>query len=350
MMLSYTVHVADGSPAAPASPPLGASCPACSTSVGSCGGPDRRMRTVSLASVFLMAAAALCAAQPTRPAVAAPAGQDSPLPSSSAAPLDLNTIDPLTFKAMAARLPKGLAPKIDGRMTDAAWALASPAGNFYPAGTRPGAVDRAHGVPRALRRPEDLLRDLGLRLGSRGIIASEMKRDSGLNKGDRIAIVIDTFNDRRNGFYFATNPLGAEKDAQYTDNARVRNNDWNAVWECRTSVDDHGLVRGDRHSAQPAAVQERRPAKRPGASTSRAPSSARTKSPTGCRTRGCRPPTASPTCRTRACSWACGPAPAATAGVRAVHGAAGGQGLRHGTTTTSPTTSGSTRASALATR
>jgi hypothetical protein len=67
-----------------------------------------------------------------------------------------------------------------------------------------------------------------------------MKRDSGLTKGDRIAIVVDTFNDRRNGFYFATNPLGAEKDAQYTDNARVRNNDWNAVWECRTSIDEHG--------------------------------------------------------------------------------------------------------------
>ena len=74
----------------------------------------------------------------------------------------------------------------------------------------------------------------------RGIRASEWKRDSGLAQGDQMRIVIDTFHDRRNGFYFATNPLGALKDAQYTDNARVTNNDWNAVWECRTTIDDKG--------------------------------------------------------------------------------------------------------------
>ena len=46
-----------------------------------------------------------------------------------------------------------------------------------------------------------------------GIMASELKRDSGLQKGDQIKIIIDTFHDHRNAFYFCTNPLGAYKDS-----------------------------------------------------------------------------------------------------------------------------------------
>jgi hypothetical protein len=182
------------------------------------------MRSALLAGALVAAAAAVCAAQPPGPAR-----------------LDLNTIDPLTFKAIAARLPEGVAPNIDGRLTDAAWALAQPAGSFYQREPDPGMPSTERTEFRVLYDDRKIYFGVwAYDSDPAGIHASEMKRDSGLTKGDRIAIVIDTFNDRRNGFYFATNPLGAEKDAQYTDNARVRNNDWNAVWECRTSIDDRG--------------------------------------------------------------------------------------------------------------
>ena len=73
-----------------------------------------------------------------------------------------------------------------------------------------------------------------------GILASEMKRDAGLNKGDQLKITIDTFHDHRNAFYFSTNPLGAYKDANTVENGRTINYDWNAVWDNKTSVDDKG--------------------------------------------------------------------------------------------------------------
>ena len=175
------------------------------------------------ACVALLFAAATAAAQPPQP------------------PIDLNRIDPLTFNAIAARLPNGQAPRIDGRMNDAEWELAAPAGNFIQREPQPGHLSSERTEFRVLYDDRKIYFGLwAYDSDPHGIIASEMKRDSGLNKGDRIAIVIDTFNDRRNGFYFATNPLGAEKDAQYTDNSRMRNNDWNAVWECRTSIDEHG--------------------------------------------------------------------------------------------------------------
>ncbi len=95
-----------------------------------------------------------------------------------------------------------------------------------------------------------------------GILGSEMKRDSGLRKGDQIKIAIDTFHDHRNAYIFCTNPLGAYKDAQSVENGRTINYDWNAVWEMHTSVDEQRLVHRGAHPAQPAALH-RQPAATP---------------------------------------------------------------------------------------
>jgi len=157
------------------------------------------------------------------------------------APIDLARIDPQAFHAMAVRLPKGQAPKIDGRLDDAVWEPAPVQGNFIQREPSPGAPISERTEFRVLYDDRKIYFALwAYDSDPRGIRASEWKRDSSLAKGDQMRIVIDTFHDRRNGFYFATNPLGALKDAQYTDNARVTNNDWNAVWECRTTIDDKG--------------------------------------------------------------------------------------------------------------
>ena len=41
--------------------------------------------------------------------------------------------------------------------------------------------------------------------------------NSPLRKGDAVRIVLDTFHDHRNSFYFSTNPLGAQKDGYATE-------------------------------------------------------------------------------------------------------------------------------------
>lgn len=190
----------------------------------------------------LVLAFALCAtpgarAQPT----AAAQRRDSSALDAPAALMDVNRIDPLTFRAMAARVPDGQTPRIDGHLTDPAWDQAPASGRFIQREPHLGAPASEWTEFRVLYDDRRIYFGVwAFDADPDGIQASEMKRDSGLNKGDRIAIVIDTFFDRRNGFYFATNPLGAYKDAQYTDNARVRNNDWNAVWQCRTSRDEKG--------------------------------------------------------------------------------------------------------------
>ena len=71
-------------------------------------------------------------------------------------------------------------------------------------------------------------------------IANEMRRDTRqLRNNDTFTVFFDTFYDRRNGFNFYTNPLGARSDSQFTNEGNP-NNDWNPVWDVRTGRFDGG--------------------------------------------------------------------------------------------------------------
>ena len=72
------------------------------------------------------------------------------------------------------------------------------------------------------------------------LMAGEMRRDHmRIGWNDSLQIVLDTFYDRRNGFLFHTNPLGALYDAQVTDE-RNTNSDWNTVWWVRSRIVEGG--------------------------------------------------------------------------------------------------------------
>ncbi len=71
-------------------------------------------------------------------------------------------------------------------------------------------------------------------------VANEMRRDtSQLRQNDTFGVVFDTFYDRRNGFAFYTNPLGARADLQVMNEGDF-NSDWNPVWDVRTGRFDGG--------------------------------------------------------------------------------------------------------------
>jgi len=174
----------------------------------------------------------------TGPAWAQSAAGPSP---DEPAPIDVNAINPETFRAMALRIPDGQVVRIDGRLDEALWQQAPLNGSFIQREPR-------FAMPSSERTEFRILYDdraiyFGFWLydsNPDGIIASELKRDANLGKGDQIKIAIDTFNDKRNSYAFFTNPLGAYKDANASENGRVLNYDWNGVWEVATQVDDRG--------------------------------------------------------------------------------------------------------------
>ena len=70
-------------------------------------------------------------------------------------------------------------------------------------------------------------------------IDSDRRRDGGsISFGDHLSVMLDTFGDKRNGFYFQTNPSGAMRDAAVID--EKTNTEWNTVWKVKVGRFEHG--------------------------------------------------------------------------------------------------------------
>lgn len=65
------------------------------------------------------------------------------------------------------------------------------------------------------------------------IVATEMRRDYDLNENDYFEIIIDTYHDKRNAYYFATNSLGARLDCEVKADGKHINWEWDGIWSSK---------------------------------------------------------------------------------------------------------------------
>ena len=80
------------------------------------------------------------------------------------------------------------------------------------------------------------------------IIVSHSRRDGSLNETDCFQILLDTYNDKRNGFLFGTNPAGIEYDAQITNEGQGFfgsggggfNLNWDGSWDVKAKITEFG--------------------------------------------------------------------------------------------------------------
>ena len=71
------------------------------------------------------------------------------------------------------------------------------------------------------------------------LIANEMRRDArDLHENDNVFVLLDTYNDKRSGFFFRMNPLGAVQDRAITNSGDSMNTDWDAVVKCKSKIND----------------------------------------------------------------------------------------------------------------
>jgi len=69
--------------------------------------------------------------------------------------------------------------------------------------------------------------------------ASQLRRDADLSSDDNVRILIDSYDDRRSAFVFATNPNGVMWDAQFSGVDDLNEN-WNGVWSVAVARDTAG--------------------------------------------------------------------------------------------------------------
>ena len=132
-------------------------------------------------------------------------------------------------------------PRIDGRLDDAVWLHAPPMSSFFQREPLEGAPPSERTQFRILFDDDHLY--FGLRCFDsqpRLLVANHMRRDADLEENDNLQIILDPFNDRRGGFFFSINPLGARQDLLLTDEGRTRNLAWDGVWQGSTTIDSLG--------------------------------------------------------------------------------------------------------------
>ncbi|MFT5089277.1 MAG: hypothetical protein ACI906_002894 [Candidatus Latescibacterota bacterium] len=132
-------------------------------------------------------------------------------------------------------------PQIDGSIDDPVWEQAEVVSAFTQR-------DPIEGGPASERTEVRLLFDdqqlyvafRNLDSAPEKIVANQMRRDANLSENDNVSLILDPYNDRRGGFFFSTNALGAQRDALLANEGRSRNDAWNCVWTVRARRDSLG--------------------------------------------------------------------------------------------------------------
>ena len=132
-------------------------------------------------------------------------------------------------------------PQIDGVLDDPAWDQAAPADQFFQREPDEGAPATERTQVRILRDDDQIY--IGFRCFDAEpdqIIATIMRRDDDIENDDNVQVILDTYDDRRGGFFFSTNPLGARLDMLLSAEGRTRNESWDCVWQSRARIDSLG--------------------------------------------------------------------------------------------------------------
>ena len=129
--------------------------------------------------------------------------------------------------------------KVDGILNEAVWRTAPAIGGFTQVEPRSGAA-AAESTSVWFATDGDSLY-IAVRCSDRtpSIVATQMNRDGDLENNDNVEMVIDTFHDHRNAYYFATNPVGAFVDGRVTENQKVAL-EWDGIWNVRAAANEQG--------------------------------------------------------------------------------------------------------------
>jgi hypothetical protein len=132
------------------------------------------------------------------------------------------------------------APVIDGYVNEEIWKSAFPVTEFYQR-------EPNNGQPVSQKTEFLVCYDannlyFGIRCWDdpKRITAKEMARDVSLGNDDRIQIIIDTYLNKRSGYWFQIGPRGSIGDAIVSENGGTLNKDWDGLWDGKAHINDWG--------------------------------------------------------------------------------------------------------------
>jgi hypothetical protein len=122
------------------------------------------------------------------------------------------------------------APRLDGTLDDPIWQRAKPVTDFRQREPSEGAPPSEKTSVRILYTKKEIYFGIFCQDDDpRGIVATDLHRDSRMGSDDHFAITIDPTNSRRDAYVFEINPLGTRRDGLIVNEGRS-NGGWDGIW------------------------------------------------------------------------------------------------------------------------
>ena len=132
------------------------------------------------------------------------------------------------------------APVIDGRLDDDAWKNAAVVDDFHQTSPSDGATPTEVTIVRVTYDDEYLYIAADLRDSDpSGIRAKQMIQGKMIFSDDRFWVTLDSFNNKRNDYFFQVNANGVRRDALRENNARFID-EWATIWVAESAVNENG--------------------------------------------------------------------------------------------------------------
>jgi hypothetical protein len=131
-------------------------------------------------------------------------------------------------------------PVLDGRLDDPCWQAAPVLTGLTQVLPVEGAPPTERTEARFVFTRDSLYVAVRCHESARdAILVKQMQHDGTLSADDTVGLVFDTFDRRRDGYYFAFNPAGVRVEGLIEDMATL-NLLWDTLWEVRTRIDAEG--------------------------------------------------------------------------------------------------------------
>ncbi len=145
-----------------------------------------------------------------------------------------------TAAAAGAETPRELTARrasapivVDGVLDERDWRQAKVATNFTQSDPHEGEPASERTDVRVLYDEEHLYIGVFVH-DDHPIVVNSLNKDFDTSSADIFEVVLDTFDDHRNGYLFAVNARGAKWDAQTVNEGRDVNSNWDGIWKVRT--------------------------------------------------------------------------------------------------------------------
>ena len=132
------------------------------------------------------------------------------------------------------------APLIDGRLDDDAWKNAAVVDDFHQTSPSDGAAPTEVTIVRVTYDDDYLYIAADLRDSDpTGIRAKQMIQGKMIFSDDRFWVTLDSFNNKRNDYFFQVNANGVRRDALRENNARFID-EWATIWVAESTINENG--------------------------------------------------------------------------------------------------------------